>query len=174
VTRDEDLVERVAQGETGALDVLLRRYERPLNAFLHRRTGGLDVEDLYQETWMRVVRAAPGFDSKRRFSTWLFEIAANLCRDWWRRRPPEAIASETADVADPSRAGSARVDDTMTVEALLAKLPDAQREAVVLRYWHDFSEAELSEILGCPRGTVKSRLHAALARLAELAAAERP
>jgi RNA polymerase sigma-70 factor (ECF subfamily) len=172
VTRDEDLVVRVAQGEAGALEVLLRRYERPLGAFLHRRTAGRDVEDLFQETWLRVVRAAPAFDSNRRFSTWLFEIAANLCRDWWRRRPPEPVAADGMDIA--AAGDHARVDDAMTIDALLAKLPDAQREAIVLRYWHDFTEAEVGAILGCPIGTVKSRVHAGLARLAELAAADEP
>jgi RNA polymerase sigma-70 factor (ECF subfamily) len=174
VASDEDLMERVAQGEASALEALLRRYERPLCAFLHRRTGGRDVEDLHQETWLRVVRAAAAFDRTRRFSTWLFEIAANLCRDWWRRRPPEIAAVEALDAGDPRAGTPGRVDDAMTVEALLAKLPDAQREALVLRYWHDFSEAELSRILDCPRGTVKSRIHNGLARLAELAAEEKP
>jgi RNA polymerase sigma-70 factor (ECF subfamily) len=166
-------MDRVAQGEASALEALLRRYERPLGGFLHRRTGGRDVEDLYQETWLRVVRAAAGFDRRKRFSSWLFEIAANLCRDWWRRRPPEVTGEEYLDAGDIRPDTHERVDDVMTVEALLAKLPDAQREAIVLRYWHDFSETELSRILDCPKGTVKSRIHNGLARLAELAAEEK-
>jgi RNA polymerase sigma-70 factor (ECF subfamily) len=167
-------VERVAQGEPGALEALLGRYERPLGAFLYRRTGGHDVEDLYQETWLRVVRAARSFDRTRRFSTWLFEIAANLCRDWWRKRTPEAVSPDDLDELVGQTGATVRVDDAMTLEVLLAHLPDAQREAIVLRYWHDFSESEMSEILGCPKGTVKSRIHNGLARLAVLAGAKRP
>lgn len=162
---DEELVARVAAGEGAALERLLERYERPLAAFLRRRTGGVDVEDLYQETWMRVVRASPRFDGSRRFSPWLFQIAINLCRDWYRSRPPETgLAS-----IDFAPAPSDTSDAALTAEALLAKLPDVQREALVLRYYNDASEKEMSEILGCPVGTVKSRIHNALARLAALA-----
>ena len=85
---DEALAARLVDGDELALRELLRRYERPLAAFLHRQTGGRDVEDLYQETWLRVVRHAARFDTGRRFSTWLFQIAVNLCRDWHRRPPP--------------------------------------------------------------------------------------
>lgn len=166
---DEDLVSRVAAGEAGALEELLRRYERPLSAYLHRRTDGRDVEDLYQETWMRVVRAAGRFDVSRRFSTWLFQIATNLCRDWYRRRAPESVVGDPDEQPSPS---SGRVDAALTARTLLARLPDAQREALVLRYYHDMSEAEISEILGCPPGTVKSRVHNALARLAALLSEE--
>src|SRR5512143_3008593 len=100
---DEELVSRLVNGDELALRELLRRYERPLSHFIYRHTGGRDVEDLYQETWLRVVRQAGRFDPARRFSTWLFQIAVNLCRDWHRRRPPDphpvpdAVAPATAD-----------------------------------------------------------------------------
>jgi RNA polymerase sigma-70 factor (ECF subfamily) len=168
VASDEDLVGRIAQGQAAALEMLLGRYERPLAAFVHRRTGGRDVEDLYQETWLRVVRAAASFDRHRKFSTWLFEIAANLCRDWWRRHAHDP-QSDALDSVPDARSATARVDDAMTVESLLSRLPDAQREVLVLRFWHDLGETEISEIVGCPKGTVKSRIHNGLARLAELA-----
>ena len=166
---DEELVARLAEGDASALEALVRRYEHALGSFLHRRTGGRDVEDLYQETWLRVVRAAARFDRSRRFSTWLFQIATNLCRDWWRLRRDEAAGVEAELLPDPHVADPT---DALAVEGLLAKLPDVQREALVLRYYHDASEAEMSDILGCPRGTVKSRIHGALARLASLIAAE--
>jgi RNA polymerase sigma-70 factor (ECF subfamily) len=172
VASDEDLVGRVAEGEASALEELLRRYEHPLSSFLERRTGTRDIDDLYQETWMRVVRAAARFDRTRRFSTWLFQIATNLCRDRWRRPSEQPVAPDALDaIADPETVAN-RVDDVLALQKLLAELPDAQREALVLRYWHDMSEAEMSEILGCPAGTVKSRIHAALARLADLARRE--
>jgi RNA polymerase sigma-70 factor (ECF subfamily) len=165
---DEDLMQAVAEGDETALAELCRRWERPLLRFLSRHTGGRDVDDLYQETWLRAVRAAPRFDRRRRFSTWLFQIALNLARDWHRRRPPEP-----ADAAEGSDGASApprdAVDAALDVERLLAALPEAQRTVVVLRYCHDLGEGEVAEILGCPRGTVKSRLHHAMARLAALA-----
>jgi RNA polymerase sigma-70 factor (ECF subfamily) len=163
---DEDLIAAVASGDGRALETLCRRYERPLYQFIHRHTGGRDVEDLHQETWLRVVRAARRFDPHRRFSTWLFQIAVNLCRDWHRRPPAEPV--DPAD-ADAMPANPSSPDAALDARRLLAALPEAQRSAVILRYYHDLAEDEVAAILGCPRGTVKSRLHHAMRRLAELA-----
>jgi RNA polymerase sigma-70 factor (ECF subfamily) len=163
---DEALIAAVAGGDGGALGELCRRWERPLFQFIHRHTGGRDVEDLYQETWLRVVRAARRFDPERRFSTWLFQIALNLCRDWHRRSPPEPADPEDVEALATS---DASVDAALDVRRLLAALPEAQRSAVILRYYHDLGEDEMAAILECPRGTVKSRLHHAMRRLVELA-----
>jgi len=166
---DADLMRAVSTGDGRALGELCRRWERPLHGFLARYTGGRDVDDLYQETWIRVVRSARRYDGSRRFSTWLFQIALNLCRDWLRRRPPEPVDAAAALATAPGGAGIAASDARIDAARLLAALPEAQRSVVVLRWVHDLSEDEVAEILGCPRGTVKSRLHHAMARLAALA-----
>ena len=166
---DEALAARLVDGDELALRELLRRYERPLAAFLHRQTGGRDVEDLYQETWLRVVRHAARFDTGRRFSTWLFQIAVNLCRDWHRRPPPEPQLGGD----EPQVAALERSDAALDAARLLAALPAAQREVIVLRYYQDLSEADVAAILDIPLGTVKSRLHQAMARLAGLVEAEK-
>lgn len=167
---DEELMTAVAAGDEAALTLLYRRYERPLHAFLGRYTGGRDVDDLVQETWLRVVRAASRFDRARRFSTWLFQIALNLARDWRRRPPSEPVDPErVAVLAAPDPVAS--VHAGLDVARLLGALPEAQRAVVILRHFHDLGEHEVADILGVPRGTVKSRLHHAMARLVELAAA---
>ena len=170
-------MQSVAQGDPSALRELCARWEQPLYRFLHRAADGRDTDDLFQETWLRVVRSARRFDPARRFSTWLFQIALNLARDL-RRRP----AAEPTDPAVLDRvpahgaAGEARpheaVDAALDARRLLAALPEAQREVVVLRVLQDVGEEETAAILACPRGTVKSRLHHALARLAVLARPE--
>lgn len=162
---DEDLVGRLATGDEAALRSLLSRYERPLSSFLYRNTAGRDVEDLYQETWVRVIRHAASFDRTKRFSTWLFQIAVNLCRDWHRRPPPEPHPGRDEAAAS---ADIARTEAAVDAERLLALLPTEQREVLVLRYYHDMTEEQVAEVLDCPKGTVKSRAHHALARLAEL------
>jgi RNA polymerase sigma-70 factor (ECF subfamily) len=165
---DEQLIAAVAAGDASALAALYGRWERPLHAFLARYTGGRDVDDLVQETWMRVVRAAGRFDPTRRASTWLFQIALNLARDWHRRPPAEAVDPDRAsEIAAPD--GLGRPEAALDLARLLAALPEAQRAVVVLRWFHDCDEAEVAAILGIPRGTVKSRLHHAMARLTALA-----
>jgi RNA polymerase sigma-70 factor (ECF subfamily) len=166
---DEELIGAVGRGDQRALAELCRRYQRPLHQFLHRHTAGRDVEDLYQETWLRAVRAAPRFDSERRFSTWLFQIAVNLARDWHRRRIPEPVETAGDDAVATGPGSAPATEAALDVRRLLAALPEPQRSVVLLRYYHDFSEEEVAEMLGCPRGTVKSRLHHAMARLAQLA-----
>ena len=163
---DEQLAARVAAGEEAALAELLRRHERGLASFLHRQTSGRDVEDLFQETWLRVVRNAERFDVSRKFSTWMFQIAVNLCRDWRRRRPPEPVES---DDRVAGRGDFERVEAAIDAERLLSELSEEQREVVILRYYHDLREEDVAEILGVPKGTVKSRAHNALKKLASLA-----
>lgn len=167
-------MQAVATGDRAAFRELSGRWERPLYRFLARQVGG-EAEDLMQETWLRVVRAAPRFDARRRFSTWLFQIALNLCRDHGRRRVPAAldpgeIAAAVEDSGSPMR--PARLDAALDARRLLETLPEAQREVVLLRLVEDLSERETAEVLGCPPGTVKSRLHHALARLSRLVRGE--
>jgi RNA polymerase sigma-70 factor (ECF subfamily) len=168
---DEELVGRLAEGHEPALRELLERYERPLSSFLYRQTGGRDVEDLYQETWIRVTQHAAGFDPSKRFSTWLFQIAVNLARDWHRKRARED-GRPVEDVGSTQilRTTEAAID----AHRLLEQLPEAQREVVILRYYHDLTEEQVAGILDCPKGTVKSRMHNALTRLGELARRTEP
>lgn len=162
---DEALVMAVARGDGHALETLCRRWERPLHRLIWRQTGGRDVDDLYQESWLRVVRAADRFDPSRRFSTWLFRIAINLCRDWRRRSPPEPVDPAVAEARGESADPAATVGTALDAERLLAALPEAQREVVVLRYYHDCTEDDVAAILGVPVGTVKSRFHTAMTRM---------
>jgi RNA polymerase sigma-70 factor (ECF subfamily) len=170
VESDEDLMAAAQRGDEDALSALITRYRKPLYGFLWRRVDG-DVDDLFQETWLRVVRSRHRFSPQRRFSTWLFQIANNLCRDRARRRAAERRRREGFGQTAPTHTGppsGARID----ARRLLSQLSDAQREAVVSRYYEGHSEAETAALLGIPRGTVKSRLHAALARLRQELAAE--
>jgi RNA polymerase sigma-70 factor (ECF subfamily) len=163
---DEDLMRAVASGDERAFEELCHRYERPLFQFLARHVGDQHAADLHQETWLRVARSVARFDASRRFSTWLFQIAVNLARDWHRRPPPEPVDPER--IEHPTAGGAAAVEAGLDARRLLAALPEAQRAVVILRLYHDLGEDEVAAILGCARGTVKSRLHSALARLSEL------
>jgi RNA polymerase sigma-70 factor (ECF subfamily) len=165
VGSDEDLMVRVQAGDPQALAALIDRWRGPLYAFLWRRAGD-GADDLFQESWIRVARARDRFDRSRRFSTWLFQIANNLCRDRWRRldarrRALGALREEThatgADAAPPPELPAGR-----GLIGRLDALPERLREVLVLRHFHELSEAEIAEVLGIPRGTVKSRLHAAV------------
>lgn len=161
---------RVQAGDPQALAALIDRWRGPLYAFLWRRAGD-GADDLFQESWIRVARARDRFDSSRRFSTWLFQIANNLCRDRWRRLDARRRALDAYHAETRAR-GAGVSAPTLPPDTELARriesLPERLREVLVLRYYHDRSEAEIAEILGIPRGTVKSRLHAAVRAAREL------
>jgi RNA polymerase sigma-70 factor (ECF subfamily) len=152
------------RGDPTAFERLLERYQRRLFGFLLRRVPSQQTEDLFQETWLRVVRARGSFDPARRFSTWLFQIANNLCRDGARRSAVEARERTQlqSEVPTPGSVAAAALDAKLDAEQRLARLPEPLREVLVLRYFEDLAEREIAEIVGVPPGTVKSRLHAAV------------
>src|SRR5256884_8848864 len=100
---DEDLITAVANGDGRALEELCRRYERGLHQFIFRHTGGRGVDDLYQETWLRVVRAGGRFDRRRRVLSWAFPIALHLFCGWDRPPPPQPLAPPRPADAPPAR-----------------------------------------------------------------------
>ncbi len=159
----------VRRGDEEALGILLDRYRSRLFGFLIRRIGDPSAaEDLFQETWLRVVRARERFDPARRFSTWLFHIANNLCRDRARRRAvagryAESMLEQTRN--DPGRRSAPPLDERLDMQRRLAALPDHLREVLLLRYYHQLGEREIAEAVGVPPGTVKSRLHSAVKAL---------
>jgi RNA polymerase sigma-70 factor (ECF subfamily) len=164
VESDEALMRRVQSGETPAFTELFTRYRSRLYGFLVRRVGEPAADDLFQETWLRVVRARERFDPGRRFSTWLFQIANNLCRDSGRRRAAKGRAEDTmhdASRSDP-RLRTPALELRLDVQRRMAGLPARLQEVLVLRYFEQMTESEIAEVVGIPAGTVKSRLHAAI------------
>jgi RNA polymerase sigma-70 factor (ECF subfamily) len=172
---DEALCAAVARGDERAVATLMERWKGRMFAVLLRSTGGRapEAEDLFQELWMRVVRAAPDFDPRLRFGTWLYRIAVNLTRDAARRRAASGFAEVTRDGALPEGADEApRPDDRLAgaeaageLRRAIAALPEGQREVLVLRYLEELPEAEVAAAAGIPAGTVKSRLHHAVRAL---------
>ena len=169
VASDEELMARLQAGDERALEALMRRYQAPLYGFLSRRVGS-HADDIFQETWIRVVRARESFDTERRFAAWVYQIANNLCRDRYRRQDSMRRAVDSFRVEDETLreapAGPALPEGDRMRERVLA-LPDRLREVLVLRYYEDLGEEEMSRVLGIPRGTIKSRLHAAVRALRE-------
>ena len=159
------LVERVKAGDTRAVDTLVNHYKAPLFAFILRMTGNYETtEDLFQETWIRVIRAIHRFRGDSKFSTWLFQIAVNQVRDQLRKTKGKTYVpidemTETLSCSpdiDPYQLMKAK-----RVREMVDALPHKMREAVTLKYFHDFTDSEIAEIIGRPEGTVKSRLYKA-------------
>jgi RNA polymerase sigma-70 factor (ECF subfamily) len=163
--QDESLlVERLKQGDPDAVNEVVDRYQKQLYCFILRLVGDqTTAEDIFQDTWLRVIRSIGYFRGEARFSTWLFQIALNLCRNLARQKSRRSFVpiEEAADLAEDPKVDAVKILQAQKVRKLVTSLPVKMREMIVLRYYHDFSDIEIAEITGHPVGTVKSRLHRA-------------
>jgi RNA polymerase sigma-70 factor (ECF subfamily) len=173
---DEELVDAFQAGELSAFDDLVRRWERSILAAIYRVMGTEDdARDLCQETFLRAYRALGGFKREARFSSWLYQIALNLCRDRMRRRKGRVMLSlEALDEEGwsvPRKSGPSPLDlveaQTLSrvVAAAIEELPEEQREVIVLKEYQDLTFLEIAEILEVPLSTVKTRLYRGLVQL---------
>src|SRR6186713_2681774 len=117
---DEELVARTIGGDADSFNELIHRWERPIYALAYRTIGRAeDARDVCQETFLRAFRALPGFRGQAKFSSWLYRIALNLCRDWIRRerRTPVVQAPEGVDLLDLAAAA----EPSESIEDLVAR-----------------------------------------------------
>lgn len=173
------------RGDSSSFTKLVARYQRELFHFLVRFIGDWALaEDVFQETFLQVYQSAEQFDTSRRFRPWLFTIAANKARDMLRsqaRRPSSQLQaninandSESGEFIDLLEAAVPSPGEPMEqaelqkrVQDTVKTMPDNLREILLLSYFHQFPYKQISEMLDIPLGTVKSRLHAAVAYFAE-------
>lgn len=181
--RDEELLDSYLNGERAAFKELMSRYTLELHHFLTRFLGSrAAADDVFQETFLQVHLSADTFDSERRFKPWLFTIAANKARDYHRKQSRHGSMSLSASV-DSDGDGDRFVDllkaDVPTPEApvldaersrlvksVVDSLPVHLREILLLSYFQRLSYNQIAESLEIPLGTVKSRLHTAVAAFA--------
>lgn len=158
---DEDLMARVAEGDRAAFRMLCDRYALRAIGFARRFVGHpQDAEDIAQEAFLRVWRAAPRWRASAAFGTWFYRIVFNLCLNH-RRRPPFAPLEEAGDPGDPSPDPLARLERAEEDESLLvavAGLPERQRAAILLTYWEGLSNARVADILGTSVSGVETLL----------------
>jgi len=171
-------MQELKDGQKAALDIIMERWEIPIKAYIYRLTQAPDwVDELAQETFVKVYINASSFDSSRRFSPWIYTIATNLCRNWrrWRTRHPSMPAMVATDsgseplnpldlIEDPDAPVSAQIEqheDCSEVKKAIAELPDALRTTIVLYYYQGLSYEEIAETLHCSRRGVETRLYRA-------------
>jgi RNA polymerase sigma-70 factor (ECF subfamily) len=174
-TSDEQLMLAYRDGDAAAFDTLYDRHKGRLYRYLVRQCGGpAPAEELFQETWMKLIKARSRYTVRARFTTYLFHIAHNLLIDHYRRGNPglpesydENGAPEPADHGgrdEPERRATTR-QATGRLLALIDRLPAAQRETFLMREEGGLSLEEIASATGVGRETAKSRLRYALQSL---------
>lgn len=174
---DMDILAQVSAGNVDAYGKIVGRYNGRLYNFIYRFVGDRETaEDIVQETFLRAFRKRKEYRAIANFSTWLFTIAGNLAKSELRRRKRWRLFSlerdEETDTgmdlpdesARPDRVAESTLADGQIQQAIAA-LPDNYRQVVLLRDVQGMSYQEISEIVDCPVGTVKSRVNRARLKL---------
>lgn len=180
---DEALMLRTGQGDRGAFDEIVRRYSSRMVNVVYQMTGDSELaQDIAQETFYRAYRSASTYKQIAKFSTWLYTIALNLCRNELRRRKHRFYSLEEMaereeepgvriDIEDKSAKPDMDVEQKELGELIrtaIDRLPEKFRQPLVLRDVQGLSYEETGEILNLPEGTVKSRINRARQRVKEI------
>lgn len=176
---DEDLIYRFQQGDNYAFDILVKRYKDPLLNFVYRFLGDhTEAEDIVQETFLRLFKNKHYYKEIAKFSTWIYTIAGNLAKTELRKRRRRSFFSisnftgtdKDYDIPDTDVSPEKQADSVLTdniIQQAVNKLSPKFKEVIVLRDIQEFSYEEISEIVGIPLGTVKSRVNRARLKLQE-------
>lgn len=170
---DDDIVcvARCLRGDSAAFERIVKRYERVLFAVARRMLGNYeDALDATQNAFIRAYEGLDTFDPQRRFFSWIYRIAVNECLNARRaRRPDDPLPDDVAAAGEAGPfAGLERSERSGAIDAALVRLSEDHRLVVVLRHFADLSYGEISDVIGVPEKTVKSRLFEARQRLGEL------
>lgn len=173
---DARIVAWIIEGRSECVSELMARYSGALRGLLLKILGeDADLDDICQETWLRVIRYAHRYDPSYAFATWLFRIAWNLAQNRLKQRFGSArqILGQEPMKAEPEIEPAADIkflsaELNNSLRECILSLPAHLKETIMLRYFEDLSEREMADRLSVPKGTVKSRLHTAHRRLATL------
>jgi len=161
----EQLIEQVLLlrcqiGDRDALAELIERHQRPLRYFISNLSENPEMtEDIFQETWLTVIRRISGLKKVDAFTAWLYRIARNKVYQQFRRKRKFAELNENIPVPDNVDADVFSPEDAARVHQCLKTLRPEHREVLMLRFLEQMSYQHMAEVLNCSSGTVKSRIH---------------
>lgn len=172
-SQDDRLLRQLRAGSRQAFETLLAQHERRVYTLaLHLLGDASEAEDATQDTFLEVHRGLPAFRGQSRLDTWICRVAVNVCLQRRRRRAVPTTALWPDTLQSPAQEDPVQralgVELQAEIARAVATLPEAQRDVFLLHEMEGWSYVEVAEALGCPVGTVKSRLSSALARLRPL------
>jgi len=169
---DEQLVQAMARGDQAAFEAFVHRYHGPLQKYLFRMLHRTEkAEDFVQETFLRLIRQLRQGNVPDQVRPWLYRVALNLCRDYWKslafRNEATTFAEppETKDTSTPVVEIYERQETRREMMKALDDLPEAQKEVIILRFYQDLKLQDIADILELPLGSVKTSLYNGLKKL---------
>jgi RNA polymerase sigma-70 factor (ECF subfamily) len=166
---DEALMQAIAQRDERAFAVLYDRYGPRMYRFFLRMLwrDAAKAEDFTQELFLKIIEKPQLFNPERKFQTWIYTIASNLCKNEYRRpQLPGTVYEQVAVWEDDLPEKLDKEMFNLHLRHCIDQLNDTHHQCFVLRFQEELSVAAIAEIVGCPEGTVKSRLHHALRQVA--------
>ena len=170
---DEKLMRLIQQNDVDAFDELHKRYSKRLLHFMFKMLGNNEerAQDLLQDLFLKIVERPHLFDTTKKFYTWVFAVAANMCRTEYRNSNRKMIGMETIEKSEPVAHEDLvetvdAVQFTTELDAALNSLSFEEKETFVLRFQQDFGLQEIAVMMNCPEGTVKSRIYYTTRKLA--------
>src|SRR5262245_24994642 len=168
----KEIMVRARRLEPDAFDLLVDEYAPRITGFLRRILPDCDADDMVQEVFLRMVRTVAVYREEGRLDAWVFQIARNLARDRVRERGRQAEATSTAIAGQEAIDTGVAVDlergeTAGSIEKAIARLPEAEREVILLRHFGKLTFEEIAEMMETPLGTALARSHRGLARLRE-------
>jgi RNA polymerase sigma-70 factor (ECF subfamily) len=157
---DSELIARVAGGDEGAFELLVKKYQRPVLGTVYRYLGNSPAaEDIAQEVFIKVWHHARGFKGKSAFSTWLYRIVVNQCLNFRNERKRKQTVPLDESIADDCPGVDAKYDRKRKAEIVrdaVNELPGRQRMALILSRFEDYSYEEIARIMGVSLSSVES------------------
>jgi RNA polymerase sigma-70 factor, ECF subfamily len=186
---DEELIGQLASGDPAAFNIIFERYSKQMYSFIKKQLEEREsVEDLVQEVFLRVFKSARTFDVTKKFSSWIYKIALNEIKRYWKRSGSRQAFSLNAPVGNENgdiELGDYIEDQRIAPQAiteqqlfsrdlmtLINRLPDKQKTVVLLKAYNELTFEEIAEICDCPLSTVLSRMRYAVNKLRRWLGAE--
>ncbi len=161
--KDEDLMTAIHQGHTEAFDVLYARYRKRLLYYFYRMLGNSNEKavDFLQDIFIKIIERPDQFDTSRKFCTWLFSVAHNMCKNEYRRLAVRKNVLLDVNMDYSRGTGNHDEENRQLAEEIfneINELEETEKTAFILYYREDFSVRDISQVLNLPEGTVKSKL----------------
>lgn len=158
---EKDLIEKSKKGNKSALNMLLTESLPVLKGYIIKMTGDINLsQDIVQDTMLKAVLNINKFEPRAKFTTWLIKISTNVYRDYLRKNRQTEVIDETLEDQGPDTEGKAIANYEYTeILKTINKLPPDKRSVFILKHYYGYKYEEIAQILDCPAGTVRSRLH---------------
>lgn len=170
--QDDELVNRIKAGEKEAMEILVKRHYSSIYSYIYRKTGDKHIAyDLTQEVFIKMLQAVKSYSHQGKFPMWLMKIAVNQCYDYFRSKSYKAVSKQMElkdTLADHSSDIFEHVyerQEQIKAQQAVMELPQPQREAIILSYYHGLKIREIAQITETNESTIKSRLRHGIKKL---------